>query len=136
MKKNQTKSTGPIDAEMSARIKKLPEFLKSIPEHGSKNKEYHKVLGAMNNLKADDCIPYTAAEFLEKFGKYGKNSLGTFLKKNGIAKPRIIEDNGIFYIKINDKFVKIKVFDTVIDLKKPKKEVLKDIGKLFKESEV
>lgn len=91
-----------MDSEMAARVKEMPEFLKSLPARGWKNKEQHKVLSALRILPSDKVIPYQAEEFLGKFGKHGKAGLRQFLKLNGIKCPRIVEDGGTFFIFKND----------------------------------
>lgn len=99
--KDYKKQLGIIDPAMASRIKERPEFLNSMGK-GAKNMEMHKVLGALPNLKSNECIPYKADEFIAKFGKCGKVNLIKFLRNSGIKFPRIVEDQGIFYIWRNE----------------------------------
>ena len=91
----------PLDQSMQDKVKERPAFLDTLV-HGSKNKEMHKVLSAVKQIKGTECVTYKADEFFEKFGKTGRANLQTFLRTKGIAKPRVVEDGGIFYVWSND----------------------------------
>lgn len=87
-----------IADDLQDRIGETPEHVLLTANKGTAGIRNAKIAVALKNMKSGTSIIYTEKEFLSTFGKNGKASLTTSLKRLGVPKPAVHIANGKVYV--------------------------------------
>lgn len=87
-----------IDDDLQDRIGVVPEHVMMIANKGKAGVRNAKIAVALNSMKSGNSIIYSEKEFLSTFGKNGKATLVSALKKLNVSKPAVHTDNGKVYV--------------------------------------
>jgi len=87
-----------IDDELQERVGTIPEHVLLSANKGMAGLRNAKIAVAIKNMKVGTSLIYTEKEFLSIFGKNGKASLTTSLKRLGVSKPQVHISNNKVYV--------------------------------------
>jgi hypothetical protein len=91
-----------IPEYLSNKIEEIPEGILRGHLRESSAKRL-MVLESLKVMEAGKGIVFSEEEFTSNFGKHGKISLVTYLRKNGLKKAGITKMNGRVYVYLRSK---------------------------------
>jgi len=87
-----------IDDELQERMGTTPQHILISANRGLAGVRNAKIAVALKNMKVGTSIIYTEKEFVSIFGKNGRASLTSSLKRMGVNKPSVSFNNNKVYV--------------------------------------
>lgn len=93
-----------LTAEAVQHVVERPKHLDVYGQgRGAKHMKYAKMANTLKMIERSKALCFDSEELKREFGKCATKAIYINLKKLGIAKPRIVEDDNKVYIWSNDE---------------------------------